>query len=266
MKNQMNNNLKIKYSLLATGILGIIIFLMIGTFSTVNSTSAKTEVINTEETHLLLSEEVTLENVHNILPVFEDIVATKETSDELTVTNAEAVIEPAELPVEEIVETESAVETIQVVSEPIVEEPAFNGPSYDMIDYYANNFYQLANDYPDWYWMSRIIYAESEGEIQEGQIAVGNVILNRVKSKHFANTIYDVIHQKGQFSPVGTRRMQTTPNRMNIESAYKVLYQGAKAEGMTDNVLYFRSDVARWWRGVYYWKTIGGHHFAKYDG
>lgn len=56
------------------------------------------------------------------------------------------------------------------------------------------------------YWLSRIINAEAQGEPYEGKVAVGNVVLNRVKSPLFPNTIYGVIFEyyKGipQFSPV----------------------------------------------------------------
>ena len=55
------------------------------------------------------------------------------------------------------------------------------------------------------YWLSRIISAESRGEPLEGQIAVGNVVLNRVDSPDFPDTIYGVIFDDrwgGQFTPV----------------------------------------------------------------
>lgn len=261
MRNQKNNSPKTKYSLLSIGILGIIIFMIIGTSSNTSSISADNNVL--KENTVLAYEEISLEDVHNILPVFEDIVTNKETTDELTVSNAEAVIQPSEMPVEKTVEIEPAVEVVQEVSEPVVEVAAYNGPSYDMINYYANNFYQLANDYPDWYWMSKIIMAESEGESEEGQIAVGNVILNRVNSHLYKNTVKDVIHERGQFSVFANGRINLYPTKKCITSAYKVLYENAKVEGMTDQVLYFRSDRASWWKGVSYWKTIGNHHFAK---
>ena len=55
------------------------------------------------------------------------------------------------------------------------------------------------------YWLSKIISAEARGEIFNGKVAVGNVVLNRVKSSAFPNTIYGVIFDKKngvQFSPV----------------------------------------------------------------
>ena len=259
-KKQPKNNInRTKYFMLSFAILGIIIFMIIG--STSNTLSSANDIIK-EET-ILLNEEVKLDEVHNIIPVFEDIVETANADSGLTVSVAEAIIEPMpEIVNETETITEEASVTQEVVEQIIEEQPIFNGPSYEMIDYYANNFYQMANDYPDWYWMSKIIMAESEGESEEGQIAVGNVILNRVNSPSFDNTIKDVIHASGQFSVFANGRINLYPSKKCITSAYKVLYQNAKAEGMFDQVPYFRSDRASWWRGVYYWKTIGNHHFA----
>ena len=58
----------------------------------------------------------------------------------------------------------------------------------------------------DVYWLSRIISAESRGEPLEGQIAVGNVVLNRVRSSAYPNTIYGVIFDRKH----GTRSNKTT--------------------------------------------------------
>ena len=51
-------------------------------------------------------------------------------------------------------------------------------------------------------YMSTIIYCEARGESYAGQKAVGIVVMNRVRSKKFPNSIKKVIYQSGQFSPV----------------------------------------------------------------
>jgi spore germination cell wall hydrolase CwlJ-like protein len=51
-------------------------------------------------------------------------------------------------------------------------------------------------------YMSSIIYCEARGESYAGQKAVGIVVMNRVRSKLFPNSVKKVIYQKGQFSPV----------------------------------------------------------------
>lgn len=74
----------------------------------------------------------------------------------------------------------------------------------------------------DLYWLSRIIEAEAGGEILEGKIAVGNVVLNRVKDKRYPNTIYSVIFdfKHGiQFTPAYTGTVYNTPTEESIIAA-----------------------------------------------
>lgn len=79
----------------------------------------------------------------------------------------------------------------------------------------AEDFYRA----DELYWLSRIISAESRGEPMRGQIAVGNTILNRVHSSLFPNTIYGVIFQKGQFSPVMNGSVYATPAWSSVAAA-----------------------------------------------
>ncbi|MBE6632681.1 MAG: copper amine oxidase [Ruminococcaceae bacterium] len=75
----------------------------------------------------------------------------------------------------------------------------------------------------DLYWLSRIIHAESCGEPLEGKIAVGNVVLNRVNSKEFPDTIRAVIFQKYkdiyQFTPVKNKSIYNEPSEESIIAA-----------------------------------------------
>lgn len=88
------------------------------------------------------------------------------------------------------------------------------------------------------YWLSRIINAESGGEILKGKIAVGNVILNRVNSKYFPNTIYGVIFDKKngtQFSPTINGTIYKAPNEESVIAA-KICLEGYS---VNKNILYF---------------------------
>ena len=86
----------------------------------------------------------------------------------------------------------------------------------------------------DLYWMSRIIHAEAEAEPYTGKVAVGNVIINRVKSSLFPNTIKGVIFEyyKGipQFSPVADGTIYNTPNADSIKAA-KAAMSGTSVVG-----------------------------------
>ncbi len=117
----------------------------------------------------------------------------------------------------------------------------------------------------DLYWLSRIIHAEAQGEPYEGKVAVGNVVLNRVKSNLFPNNIYDVVFDKQygyvQFSPVIDGTIYNTPNRDSINAAKEAL-SGAKPVG---TVLYFLNPqkATNFWivENRKFAKTIGDHDF-----
>ena len=90
----------------------------------------------------------------------------------------------------------------------------------------------------DLYWLSRIISAESRGEPIEGQIAVGNVVLNRVRSQSYPNTIYGVIFDRKhgtQFSPVSFGTIYNTPSAESTIAA-KLCLEGYS---ITDDALFF---------------------------
>ena len=59
--------------------------------------------------------------------------------------------------------------------------------------------------------LSRLIYAESRGEPYSGQVAVGAVVLNRVKSSSFPNSISGVVYQSGAFDAVSDGQINLTP-------------------------------------------------------
>ena len=114
------------------------------------------------------------------------------------------------------------------------------------------------------YWLSRIINAEAKGEPMKGKIAVGNVILNRVRSSSFPNTIYGVIFDKKfgvQFTPAANGTIYETPNADSIAAAKICL------EGYTVNsgILYFVNPVKspNSWasRNRVYYGKIGNHAF-----
>lgn len=69
------------------------------------------------------------------------------------------------------------------------------------------------------YWLSRIIYAESGAEPFRGKIAVGNVVMNRVRSAQFPNTISGVVYQKHAFTAVTDGQINLTPNETAMKAA-----------------------------------------------
>lgn len=114
------------------------------------------------------------------------------------------------------------------------------------------------------YWLARIITAESAGESLIGQIAVGDVILNRVKSNLYPNTIYGVIFDRKygvQFSPVLDGRIYNTPT-YTATLAAKICLEGTS---LSENAMFFlnpRTAESNWIvKSREYAYTIGGHDF-----
>lgn len=114
-------------------------------------------------------------------------------------------------------------------------------------------------------WMARIISAEARGEPFIGQVAVGNVVLNRVRHKDFPNTIWGVIFDKRygvvQFSPVSDGSIWQTPHATSVTAA-KVCLEGYT---VSDSILFFYapSMVSYTWiaQNRPYAFTIAGHRF-----
>lgn len=116
----------------------------------------------------------------------------------------------------------------------------------------------------DVYWLSRIISAESQGEPLLGKLAVGTVVLNRVASSQFPNTVYDVIFDKKwgvQFTPVANGTVYNTPTAESVIAA-RLCLEGARAAG---SALYFLdpSQSSNFWvvHNRPYITTIGCHQF-----
>lgn len=76
-------------------------------------------------------------------------------------------------------------------------------------------------DQTDLYWLSRVIYAEAGNQPLEGQVAVGNVVLNRKADDSFAgqNTVYDVIFAKNQFDVVVNGMIYMEPGESAVIAA-----------------------------------------------
>lgn len=119
-------------------------------------------------------------------------------------------------------------------------------------------------DYDDVYWLSRIIQAESGGESFEGKLAVGTVIMNRVMSSEFPDTVYDVIFDSEygvQFTPTSNRRIYNTPSEESVIAA-KICLDGYRTD---TSILYFLDEsiaTSKWIvNNRAYILTIGCHDF-----
>jgi peptidoglycan hydrolase CwlO-like protein len=109
----------------------------------------------------------------------------------------------------------------------------------------------------DRYLMANIIFCEAGGEPYEGQLAVGAVVMNRVLSPVFPNTITGVIYQPRQFSPVASGRLALalSQNRATA-SCYRAADEAMAGVTNVGNVLFFRTPIPGL-TGI----RIGGHIF-----
>ncbi|WP_128894184.1 spore cortex-lytic enzyme [Longirhabdus pacifica] len=110
--------------------------------------------------------------------------------------------------------------------------------------------------------MANAVHGEARGEPYEGQIAVAAVIINRVQSELFPNTVSDVIFQPRAFTAVADGQIYLTPNQTSYRAVRDAL-SGLDPSG--DAIYYFNPDTATspwiWTRPQI--KRIGKHIFCK---
>lgn len=112
--------------------------------------------------------------------------------------------------------------------------------------------------------MARAINGEARGEPYEGQVAVGAVILNRVKDSRFPNSISGVIYQSGAFTAVSDGQINASISEGS--TVYKAAQDAMNGWDPTGGcVYYFNPSTATnkwiWSRPLV--KTIGKHRFCK---
>lgn len=110
--------------------------------------------------------------------------------------------------------------------------------------------------------LARVINAEAYGQPYLGMVAVGAVIINRVLSPQFPDTIYDVIHQPGQFKVVANGQM----DRPVTEEAYRAAMEALLGVDPTQGALFFfnaRTASSQFLFSRPVTVVIGDHTFAR---
>ena len=110
--------------------------------------------------------------------------------------------------------------------------------------------------------LSRVVYGEARGESYTGQVAVAAVVLNRVKSSSFPNTISGVVYQSGAFDCVSDGQINLTPNETAKKAAQDALNGWDPTYGA---IYYFNPATAtnKWIWSRPMTVTIGKHRFCK---
>ena len=115
----------------------------------------------------------------------------------------------------------------------------------------------------DLYWLSRLIYAEANGQPYDGKIAVGNVVMNRVKSNDYPDSVYEVLFDRKygtQFSPTENGSINNTPDEECVRAAKEVL----NGYTLSDKILYFVNhdlSSSTWFYTRTFVFKIGDHSF-----
>ena len=110
--------------------------------------------------------------------------------------------------------------------------------------------------------LSRLVYSEARGEPYTGQVAVAAVVLNRVSSSAFPNTIAGVIYQSGAFDAVSDGQINLKPDNTATKAAQDALNGWDPSYGA---IYYFNPNTAT---SAWIWSrpltvVIGNHRFCK---
>lgn len=110
--------------------------------------------------------------------------------------------------------------------------------------------------------LAKLIYSEARGESYEGQVAVGAVIMNRLQSSQFPNTITEIAFQPGAFTAVDDGQYWLTPDR----TAYLAAQDAVRGWDPTKGALYYfnpQTATSSWIWSRPQTVQIGNHIFAK---
>ena len=109
--------------------------------------------------------------------------------------------------------------------------------------------------------LARVVYGEARGEPYTGQVAVAAVVLNRVRSSSFPNSVAGVVYQSGAFDCVSDGQINLTPNR----SAYNAAKDALNGWDPTYGCLFYynpRTATSKWMLSRTIKLSIGNHAFC----
>lgn len=136
-------------------------------------------------------------------------------------------------------------------------------PLHELVDDYAAA--EVANEELEC--LASAVYFESKGEPLEGQLAVAEVILNRVESPKFPDTICGVVKQRNQFSFVRGGRIPSVPTSSSAWRKAVAIAHIAKqdlADSAVSTAMFFHANYVRpSWRGLTRVASVGNHIFYR---
>ena len=102
--------------------------------------------------------------------------------------------------------------------------------------------------------LAALIFCEAGNQPYKGQVAVGAVVLNRIKSKTYPDSMKEVIYQRGQFGPAGSGWLnRVLQNKSYTKTAWKAAADALDGKDPVNGCLYFNQGGSG--------KKIGDHYF-----
>ena len=103
--------------------------------------------------------------------------------------------------------------------------------------------------------LAALIYCEAGNQCYDGKVAVGAVVLNRMESRRFPNTLSGVIYQRGQFTPAMTGKLARVLRNGNIPaSCYEAAQDALNGDDPVNGALFFNTGSGRF--------KLGDHYFS----
>lgn len=111
--------------------------------------------------------------------------------------------------------------------------------------------------------LAQLVESEAKGEPYDGKVAVAEVVLNRVASSQFPNSIEGVVYQKGQFQVVSNGSIYNQPSQQSIDASNEALNGSNKTNGA---LFFYNPRIAtnRWQDSLRTTAVIGNHTFKNY--
>lgn len=110
--------------------------------------------------------------------------------------------------------------------------------------------------------MARVMYFESNRSSEEGMVAVGTVVMNRVQSKDFPGSVCAVVGQRNQFAPGALTRAMTEPK--SRERAYRMadfVLRGARHAQVGSAEFFHTAGLSFPYDNMFYTAVAGGNAF-----
>lgn len=111
--------------------------------------------------------------------------------------------------------------------------------------------------------LAKIIYAEAHGESYQGKVAVGAVVLNRVRSPRYPNTIKGVVFARNQFTPVSSGTYYSAKPGTEEYNAAKEALSGIDPTNGALTFYAYKYSKSSYHESLTHTVTIGGHKFFK---